>query len=57
NTTQTQENPALNESMEAFQALGYTDKEIKKVYKILQQEEPMTTDEYLRMALKVMMKK
>ncbi|AYW45805.1 Holliday junction branch migration protein RuvA [Tetragenococcus koreensis] len=57
NTTQTQENPALNESMEALQALGYTDKEIKKVYKILQQEEPMTTDEYLRMALKVMMKK
>lgn len=48
---------ALDESMEALQALGYTDKEIKKVYKILKQEETMTTDEYLRMALKVMMKK
>ncbi|GAA3016158.1 Holliday junction branch migration protein RuvA [Tetragenococcus solitarius] len=51
------DNPALEESMEALQALGYTDKEIKKVYKVLTQEEAMTTDEYLRMALKVMMKK
>ncbi|GMA53657.1 RuvA [Alicyclobacillus contaminans] len=51
------ENLALDEAMQALQALGYTDKEIKKVHKSLEKEPSMTTDEYLRTALKAMMKK
>ncbi|MDN6204825.1 MAG: Holliday junction branch migration protein RuvA, partial [Tetragenococcus halophilus] len=51
------ENSALEEAMEALQALGYTEKEVKKSYKSLKEEEAMTTDEYLRKALKIMMKK
>lgn len=51
------ENLALDEAVQALQALGYTSKETKKVYKILEKEAPMTTDQYLRAGLKVMMKK
>jgi holliday junction DNA helicase RuvA len=43
--------------MEALQALGYSPKEIKKVEKVLEKESLQNTDDYLRAALKLMMKK
>lgn len=48
---------ALAEAMEALQALGYSPKEIKKVEKVLEKETLQNTDDYLRAALKLMMKK
>lgn len=48
---------ALAEAMEALQALGYSPKEIKKVEKALEKESLQNTDDYLRAALKLMMKK
>lgn len=48
---------ALAEAMEALQALGYSPKEIKKVEKVLEKESLPNTDDYLRAALKLMMKK
>ena len=48
---------ALAEAMEALQALGYSPKEIKKVEKVLEKESLQNTDDYLRAALKLMMKK
>ncbi len=51
------ENPALEEAMSALQALGYSQREIDKVNKQLLKESVKTTDEYLRAALKLMMKK
>ncbi|MFC0361509.1 Holliday junction branch migration protein RuvA [Enterococcus canintestini] len=48
---------ALTEAMEALTALGYSAKEVKKVEKTLANEEMQTTDEYLRAALKLVMKK
>lgn len=48
---------ALAEAMAALKALGYSDKEIKRVEKILQAEGIRSTDEYLRFALKLLMKK
>ncbi|MGM0237996.1 MULTISPECIES: Holliday junction branch migration protein RuvA [Enterococcus] len=47
----------LEEAMEALAALGYSAKEIGKVQKVLEKEELSGTDEYLRQALKLMMKK
>ncbi|MBV7391780.1 Holliday junction branch migration protein RuvA [Enterococcus sp. ALS3] len=47
----------LEEAMEALAALGYSAKEIAKVQKVLEKEELSGTDEYLRQALKLMMKK
>lgn len=47
----------LEEAMEALAALGYSAKEIAKVKKVLEKEELSGTDEYLRQALKLMMKK
>ncbi|MCR1912722.1 Holliday junction branch migration protein RuvA [Enterococcus hirae] len=52
-----QDATALSEAMEALSALGYSDKEIKRVEKQLKEVENLTTDEYLRQALKLMMKK
>lgn len=54
---QTKDDPALAEALEAMRALGYTEKEIKKVAKLLREESRQTTDEYLRSALKFVMKK
>ncbi|MDT2596483.1 Holliday junction branch migration protein RuvA [Enterococcus dongliensis] len=48
---------ALAEALEALQALGYSPKEIKKVEKVLEKETLPNTDDYLRAALKLMMKK
>ncbi|KPG70479.1 Holliday junction branch migration protein RuvA [Enterococcus sp. RIT-PI-f] len=48
---------ALEEALEALKALGYSDKEIKKVEKQLATNITKSTDEYLREALRLMMKK
>ncbi|EOT46016.1 MULTISPECIES: Holliday junction branch migration protein RuvA [Enterococcus] len=48
---------ALSEALAALKALGYSDKEIKRVEKELKQQGMLTTDEYLRLALKLLMKK
>lgn len=53
----TQDTTALAEAMEALNALGYSAKEVKRVEKQLQSQDNLTTDEYLRQALKLMMKK
>lgn len=50
------ENHALSEAMAALEALGYSAKEVKKAEKALKEESGLTTDEYLRQALKAMMK-
>lgn len=52
-----QGNLALEEALEALTALGYGDKEVKRVKKVLLELENQTTDQYLREALKLMMKK
>lgn len=52
-----QDTSALSEAMEALAALGYSEREIKRVEKQLKEVENQTTDEYLRQALKLMMKK
>ena len=50
-------NTALDEAMAALKALGYSEKEIKKAEKYLSPNTTKSTDEYLREALKLMMKK
>jgi len=50
-------NRALAEALEALSALGYSDKEIKRITPSLEQLEDAQTDEYLRNALKFMMKR
>ncbi|WP_321388344.1 Holliday junction branch migration protein RuvA [uncultured Enterococcus sp.] len=50
-------NHALTEALEALGALGYSEKEIKKVTPKLEELEQAQTDEYLRTALKLMMKR
>lgn len=50
-------NHPLEEAMAALEALGYSAKEIKRVEKELSAGPQQTTDEYLRNALKAMMKK
>lgn len=50
-------NHSLAEALEALSALGYSEKEIKKVTPKLEELEQAQTDEYLRTALKLMMKR
>lgn len=45
----------LDEAMEALQALGYGPKEIKKVRPVLEKEE-MTTDQFIKKALQLLLK-
>jgi Holliday junction DNA helicase RuvA len=45
----------LDEALEALRALGYVEREIKKVQPILEKQE-LTTDEYIKLALKEMLK-
>lgn len=52
-----EESPALKEAMEAMLSLGYTKTEVKKVGKKLTQFNGKTTDDYLREALKLVLKK
>lgn len=49
-------NQALEDALQALIALGYKEKDAQKVKKALA-EEQLTTDEYLRRALKLLMKK
>lgn len=51
------ENQALVDALAALQALGYANKEIQKVDKALRKLPTTTTDDYLRQALKLLMKK
>lgn len=54
-TSQTDHGPALDEALEALEALGYSKREVKKVSKSLEVMEPMTTDAYIREALKILL--
>lgn len=47
-------NQELKDALEALAALGYKERDIKKVQKNLAKEEPMATDEYLRHALRLL---
>lgn len=50
------ENLALTEAIEALQALGYKATELKKIQKKLEAELGLTSEEYIKAALKLMMK-
>ncbi|GGC96861.1 Holliday junction branch migration protein RuvA [Enterococcus wangshanyuanii] len=50
-------NQALTEALEALSALGYSEKEIKRITPRLEELGVQATDEYLRNALKLMMKR
>jgi Holliday junction DNA helicase RuvA len=50
-------NQALTEALEALSALGYSEKEIKRITPKLEELGIQQTDEYLRNALKLMMKR
>ena len=47
-------NRELKDALEALAALGYNERDIKKVQKTLMKEEQMATDEYLRQALRLL---
>ena len=47
-------NRELKDALEALDALGYNERDIKKVQKTLMKEEQMATDEYLRQALRLL---
>lgn len=47
-------NQELKDALEALAALGYKERDIKKVQKSLIKEEKMPTDEYLRQALRLL---
>ncbi|MEE6682979.1 Holliday junction branch migration protein RuvA [Limosilactobacillus reuteri] len=47
-------NRELKDALEALTALGYKERDIKKVQKALMKEEQMATDEYLRQALRLL---
>ncbi|RZI49348.1 Holliday junction branch migration protein RuvA [Lactococcus kimchii] len=49
-------NLALEEALEALQALGYKATELKKIEKKLAQETGLTSEAYIKAALKLMMK-
>ena len=47
-------NRELKDALEALAAVGYKERDIKKVQKTLMKEEQMATDEYLRQALRLL---
>lgn len=47
--------PALIEALEALDALGYSKREVKKVKTKLEDLDPMTTDAYIREALRLLL--
>lgn len=49
-------NPYLDEALEALEALGYTNKEILRIKKLLKNEEGNSTQDYITKALKLMSK-
>lgn len=50
--TETSVNRDLNDALEALTALGYKEREVKRIKKELEKEEPVSTEEYLRHALR-----
>lgn len=48
---------ALEEAMEALKVLGYADREITKIIPALQKEELTATDEYVKRALQLLLKR
>lgn len=50
-------NDAFEEAMEALLALGYTQRDVKKVRKQIDMKTELTTDGYIREALSKLMKK
>ena len=51
---QTAENPALADALAALTALGYKERDIKKIRQKLQDQPSQKTDEYLRQALRLL---
>lgn len=51
----TEDETALTEALEALRSLGYTEREIKKVMPVLKTES-LTTDAYIKLALREMLK-
>ncbi|KRN94351.1 Holliday junction branch migration protein RuvA [Pediococcus stilesii] len=49
-------NSALDEALEALIALGYSEREVKKLTKALEQGASKTTDQYISAGLKLLMK-
>ncbi|MDR2977503.1 MAG: Holliday junction branch migration protein RuvA [Streptococcaceae bacterium] len=49
-------NPELAEAVEALEALGYKAAELKKIEKKLEAEGAMQTDEYIKLALRMLIK-
>lgn len=47
-------NPALDEALQALEALGYSKRECTRVQKILEEEDEKATDVYLRQALSLL---
>lgn len=54
-TTVSSLSPQLEEALEALRALGYVEKEIKKVAPVLAEEE-MNTDQYIKKGLQLLLK-
>lgn len=52
-TVTKEENPALTDALAALKALGYREREVKKVKQALLKTRATTTDEYLRQALRL----
>lgn len=52
-----QSNVMLDEAIEALSALGYSDRELKRITKDLEKIDGKTTDDYLRQGFKLLMKK
>lgn len=52
--TETSANRDLNDALEALTALGYKEREVRRIKKELEKEEPVSTEEYLRHALRLL---
>lgn len=52
-----QDNLMLEEALSALSALGYSDRELKRITKELKETKAETTDDFLRQGLKLLMKK
>jgi Holliday junction DNA helicase RuvA len=47
-------NGELQDALEALNALGYKEREVKRIKKELEKEDAMSTEEYLRHALRLL---
>ena len=52
--TETSVNRDLNDALEALTAVGYKEREVNRIKKELEKEEPVSTEEYLRHALRLL---